>query len=235
MTLFGQYLNQVKAEPTTAPPFELLDDPEASAPAADVEVTNQKFQTRYEAAKYLDQLLTAAALTNVDRDAQLWAWLTLYFFDQVCPSAVGCQRKVGEPSRYLLAVDESRRYYRHLLLGPYAMYIAHRDNPNRLRALLTNKLDIATSETYRLFIENPPLMACRTVVSVATKLYYDPKKNNIRRGAGSKEEGGCRRLVDFLQQLDCTYDLPSMTEQQLISYLPTEFHRFIPRQMQLIE
>jgi len=284
----SQYLDQLKAAPTTPPPMWLLTDEVASEAVADVEVLDQPFATRFDAANYLQELLSAANINKVDRDAGLWSWLTLLFFDQVCPLGKAGERDAGETARYIPALDLSRRYYRHLLLaargksragvacgfcsgsslsklpvfaqyssflrldpeqnprrvaardfchgllGPYLIYVAHRDCPERLRGLLTSRLDVATAETYRLFIENPPLVACSAVVSVATKLYYDRKKGVIRRGAGSKEEGGCRRLVDFLQQLDCTFDLQRMSESQLLSYLPTEFRRFIPRQLELI-
>ena len=235
LTKFGQYLDQLKAAPTTPPPISwLLSDEDASEPAADIEVVDQSFAVRFDAAKYLDGLLSAAKIANVERDAGLWAWLTLLFFDQVCPVGKNGERSAGETARYMPSIDLSRRYYRHLLLGPWLMFVAHRDDPERLRGLLTSKLDVATAETYRLFIENPALFACKAVVSAATKMYYDYGKGRIRRGAGSKEEGGCRRLIDYLQQLDLTFDLQRMTEPQLLMYLPHEFDRFKPRQLQLI-
>ena len=231
---FEQYLDQLKVAPTTPPPNWLLMDDAAAESAADVEVVDQKFATRFDVAEYLDRLLSIAKINTVERDAGLWAWLTLFFFGQVCPVGKNGERSAGEAARYVPLIDLSRRYYRHLLLGPWSMFVSHRDDPERLRGLLTNKLEVATSETFRLFIENPPLFACKAVVSTATRMYYDFGKGTIRRGAGSKEAGGCRRFVDFLQQLDCTFDLQRMTEPQLLSYLPSEFERFKPRQSKLL-
>jgi hypothetical protein len=119
---FTQYLDQLKAAPTTPPPEWLLTDEIASEAAADVEVVDQQFATRFDAAEYLNGVLCAAKLNNVERDAGLWSWLTLLLFDQVCPPAQGGQRKLGELARYVPAVENFQRYYRHLLLGPYAIY-----------------------------------------------------------------------------------------------------------------
>jgi hypothetical protein len=120
-----------------------------------------------------------------------------------------------------------------MLIGPVMMYRANIDKPNRLLALLSNPMGVATSETYRLFIENPTLIACRAVVDVATWLYDDTARGKLKRGTGSKDVGGCRRLIEYLQQIDCTYDLPVITKQRLSAMLPDEFHRFFPKQLEL--
>jgi hypothetical protein len=233
MTQFEAYLNNVKAEPTLAPPFHLLEDPLATEPLPlDIELDQKPFSARFDAAAYLNEKLSPAVLPGLDRDVPLWTWLALFYFDQLCPPGKGGVRKVGEPARYIPQIEASRRYYRHMLMGPVMMYRVHIDKPNRLLALLSNPMSVATSETYRLFIENPSLIACRAVVEVATWLYYDGTRGKLRRGAGSKEAGGCRRLIEYLQQIDCTYDLPILTKDRLGGMLPEEFRRFIPKQLE---
>ncbi len=234
ITQFGQYLAQLKTEPTQPPPMWLLDHPTASEPVADVEVAPTIFANRLAAAKYLDSLITAAGLTGVERDVGLWAWLSLFFFEQVCPLEGSRGRDPGALARFIPEIAESRRYYRHLLLGPFMMYSAHRDNPERLQAHLCDKITIGTSETYRLFIENPALIACNAAVETATLLYYDPDRGRVRRGTGTKGGGGCRRLIQVLQQFDCTFDLPMLSRDRLLDMLPQEFSRFVPQQMRLI-
>lgn len=233
MASFAAYLSTLKEEPTVEPPGYLLTDPAASEPiTADIEVEAVSFPTRFDAAAYLNSKL--ATLDNVERDAGLWAWLTLFYFDQVCPKGKAGARKVGESARYIPQIEASRRFYRHMLGGPYVLYRAHVDNPGRLLALLSNPMDVATSETYRLFIENPSLIACRAVIDTATWLYYDSTRGKIKRGSGRKDTGGCRRLIEYLQQIDCTFDLPVLTKDRLISMLPTEFKQFMPQQLSLM-
>ena len=232
---FLAYLTNLKAEPTLAPPMHLLTDEGASEPVqGSIEIENRDFATRLQAAKYLDQVLTPAKLPQVEWDGGLWAWLGLLYFDQLCPPGKGGERVPGEHARYVPQIDVSRRYYRHMLLGPLVMLRAHSDNPDRLLALLSNPVDVATAETYRLFIENPALISCPAVVDTATWLYFDYQRERVKRGAGSKDAGGCRRLIQFLQQLDCTFDLPVLTKDRLCGLLPEEFKPFFPKQLQLI-
>jgi hypothetical protein len=232
---FASYLTQLKAEPTLPPPAHLLTEAGASEPiGADVEVEDKAFATRFDAAAYLDIKLTASGLPSPERDAGLWAWLALFYFDQLCPTGKAGARKVGEQARYIPQINVPRRFYRHMLAGPLVMYRAHADDPKRLLALLSNPMDVATSETYRLFIENTSLIACKAVVEVATWLYYDRARCKLKRGAGSKDAGGCRRLIEYLQQIDCTFDLPILTKERLAGMLPKEFSRFVPQQMELV-
>ena len=226
---FAAYLARLAEQPSLDPPLRLLADPGASEPVpGDIEVEDKVFATRFEAAAYLHTQLAASRLRNWNRDAGLWAWLALYYFDQVCPRGAQRSRRVGETARYIPQVDVSRRAYRHTLLGPVTMYHAHADNPERLRGLLSSPMHTATAVTYVLFMENPTLVSCNAIVELATDLYYDPAKGTLRRGAGSRDSGGCRRLIEFLQQIDCTYDLAALDKERLIEMLPREFHRFLP-------
>lgn len=227
---FTDYLLALKTDQKLSIPTDLLTDTAASEEIPPgIEIKETTFGTRLDAAAYIDKLLSATDLPNPERDTGIWAWLALYYFDQLCPPASDGARKVGEIARYIPQIDVSRRYYRHMLLGPVVMFRAHADNPKRLLALLSNPMNVATSETYRLFIENPSLIACNAVVETATLLYYDHKRMKLKRGAGSKDAGGCRRLIDYLQQIDCTYDLPSLTMARLGAMLPDEFQRFFPK------
>lgn len=224
---FAAYLTQLAAVPTLDPPTRLLAEVGSSEEIkGDTDLEERTFSTRFEAASYLSGKLAEAEIENWERDAGLWAWMTLFYFDQVCPRDHTGARSVKEQARYIPQIDVSRRYYRHMLLGPVSMYRAHTDHPERLLALLSSPMHVATAETYRLFIENPSLIACKAIVEVATELYYDPQQSKVRRGAGSKDAGGCRRLIDFLQQIDCTFDLPELTKDRLTQMLPAEFRRF---------
>lgn len=68
---------------------------------------------------------------------------------------------------------------------------------------------------------------------MANDLYYDFEKKKLITGSGNKDKGGCRRLIEFLQQLDCTYDLATLSSEKLLSLLPDEFHPFVTRQGRL--
>ena len=50
-------------------------------------------------------------------------------------------RKPGALARHIPEPGNFQRYYRHLLAGPYRIYRAHRDDPQRALALLCQPLD----------------------------------------------------------------------------------------------
>lgn len=222
---FGAYLDQLKADPKLAPPTYLLTDPTTSQPAADVEIDpSRTFPRRLEAARYLDEILTTAALPAVERDHGLWAWLTLLFFDQVCPTGKGGARKPKARVVYIPAVADFQRYYRHALLGPYTVLRANGEE-NAL-ALLLSPVHIMTDIVEQLAsrqgrITNP------TVVGTATRLYVDRDALTYKPGARGSGDGSPRRLTAVLDQLDLTYDLYGTTVEELVSLLPKEFSRFV--------
>lgn len=224
LTQFGQYLDQLKAAPTTPPPDWLLTDNPGSEPAADVEVVDQKFATRFDAAKYLYGLLSVAKINSVERDVGLWAWLTLYFLRHLLPT-----RKIkdypGALARYVPEVGNYKRYYRHLLLGPYSIYVAHKDDAERVRAVLATPVN-HPGDIVEQLASRQELITSKTIMGAATKLYIKPENGELRKGYGGQDNGGPRRLTDILNQFDLTFDLHTLPAERLIEMLPKEFDRF---------
>ena len=227
LELFREFLKVLLNNAAADVPTNLLADERFSeAVAPRTEYCPETFSDRMHLAAYLDRLLAPLPVTSVQADEGLWSWLALAFFDQLCPAGSDGTRKPGSLGRWIPQLDESRRYYRHLLLGPYMLYQAHRDGPERATALFCNPVDVATPEVFRLFIENPDLARSRTAVAVATHLYYNPRTRRTKRGTGRKESGGCRRLIQILRQFDCTYDLETLSPATLCEMLPKEFADF---------
>src|SRR5690349_5677004 len=84
---FITYRNRLTVEPTLSPPLELLEDPAITELVpGDVEVPKRNFSNRLEAGRFLNQLLDDAHIHLPERDPGLWAWLTLLYFDEVCPA-----------------------------------------------------------------------------------------------------------------------------------------------------
>lgn len=226
---FSAWVGRLNETPTLGPPLRLLaDNATSELIQPDIDIEQQAFTNRFDAARYLAEKLTVPGVVNLERDVGLWAWLTLFYFDQLCPQRADGTRKVRALSNYIPEVGMSRRYYRHLLMGPTLMYSAHIRDPECLRALLYGPLHVGTAETYRLFVENSSLVASTAAVGVATTLYFDSRNNKLKRGAGSKERGGCRRLIAFLQQVDCTFDLGAVSRLTLLGMLPREFSKYLP-------
>ena len=201
-----------------------MDDLEfATALEGAVELNEMAFPSRMEAARFLHSVL--APISEPERNKGLWAWLSLFFFDAVCPADGNGHRKPGELPRHIPEVGNFRRYYRHLLLGPYLIYRFFEKTPEAALSLLWQPLNkpgdvVAQIAAYQELVTN------FGAVAAATRLYYDPATKRERRGAQSKERGGARRLVDLLNQLDLTWDLYGMTAQEIDGMLPKEFEKF---------
>jgi hypothetical protein len=223
---FRRHLLEMKEDPSREPPWHLLDDPrftEQGPVRTDVERT--ALTTRMAAARAVDHLLGSPPPAGVANDAGLWSWLTLAHFDSACPPIDGNGRKVGAIARYIPEGADHKRYYRHLLLGPYLVFRAHHAQPERALILLCQPLH-SPGDIVEQLVSRQELVTNPVIVRVATELYYDPNTGMPKRGAGGKTGGSARRLAEVADQFDVTWDLFAMPWESLLARLPKEFDRF---------
>jgi hypothetical protein len=223
--LFGEYIVKVRQDSQAELPkdflasnlyFEAIDE--------ETDVVFRKFKTRFEVAKYLDSLVRSAGLRNIEQDVRFWEALTAFYFDLLCPADKNKKRKVLRTERYIPLADYNR-YYKHLLLGPFLVYRAHIDKPERTFGLLSKPLDTA-GELYENIAGRQERVTNPAVVEAATRLYFSPQDNNLKSGAGGKGAGSPRRLAIVLDQFDLTWDLYSATADEIMNILPKEFDKF---------
>jgi hypothetical protein len=223
---FGNFLESLKNEPETNFPKDLLTfSGYLEVVDEETDLMPYKFKTRWDAAKYLHSLLSNSGLADAERDTHLWAFLTAFYFDVLCPIGIDGKHRIREQAAYIPEPENYKRYYRHLLLGPYLIYRAHLDNPERALALLCKPPHIITDieaqiAAYQELITNP------SVVELVTRLYYDPKTKTTKPGAGGKGPGSPRRLVTILDQFSLTWDLYAASTDEILNLLPKEFEKF---------
>ena len=215
---------------TTPAPEEwergLLDDPDLTqAVEPECELDEREFRDRAEAGKYLGEVFDAAQIEGVDSDRGLWAWLAYLYFAQLCPRSADGTCKPGERARWIPSVGDFRKYYRHLLAGPYRIWRAHREYPERARVLLCTPLH-SPGDIVEQLASRQELVTNVAVVGAATELYVDARTGNLKKGARGRGPGSVRRLVDVLNQLDLTWDLYQMEPSSILEKLPEEFARF---------
>ncbi|HWX22985.1 MAG TPA: hypothetical protein VN578_24045 [Candidatus Binatia bacterium] len=223
---FSTYRARLTLEPTLPPPLEMLEDLALTECAVShVEVPERKFANRLEAGKFFNDLLDAAGIHLAERDKGLWAWLTLFYFDEVCPADGHGRRNPQDEARLVPILDNHQRFYRHLLLGPFLIVRAHRDQPERAISMLCNPL-WKPGEIVEQLASRKELVTNRAVVELATRLYYNPATGSFKRGAGSSVKGAPRRLAALFNQLDLTWYLYGMGADEVLNLLPKEFDRF---------
>jgi hypothetical protein len=226
ISAFATYRSRLTLEPNLPPPVQMLDDPALTEEiAGEVDVPKRSFETRLEAGRFLNELLEHSGIALPERDRGLWTWLTLFYFDEVCPADGNGNRDPQDEARLTPLLDNHQRFYRHLLLGPFLIVRAHRDNPERAIAMLCNPL-WKPGEIVEQLASRKELVTNRGVVELATRLYYDAEKKSFKRGAGSSVKGAARRLAALLNQLDLTFYLYGMSAEELLALLPKEFDRF---------
>lgn len=202
----------------------LTDDEITEVIAAKTVLRAIKFSNRMECGKYFFDLIEenqSSIILDPEKDKGLWTWLAILWYPQLIRPG---NNPVGEMSRWIPSTD-FRRYYRHLLAGPYFVYKAHSDDPSRAWALLCTEVS-KPGEVYEQVIGYRNMIRFPSIVGTVTRLYYEPKTNGLKRGAAGKSEGSARRFSAVLRQFELTYDFYGMGVDQILELLPREFDRF---------
>ncbi len=221
---FRRYIEALRKESTDPLPEELLTDPRYSkASFPGVEVKRRTFATRLEAARYFDGLFEEMMQDGIETDVGLWAWMSLYYFDQVCPPLKSGRRNPGRDYRHILEPGYPNGH-RHLLCGAYMVYTLYRLGDRLGRLLLCTKLSVENRCHHQLAVRQN-FITNRGILEAAHILYFNEKTQKPKRGAQIKDgsPGTLFRFIDVLQQLELTYDLYSMTGEDIVGLLPAEF------------
>jgi len=187
LAVFQAFLDSCTTESPRPYPVSALIDPVYSEPVeADVTLEAREFATRFDLAAYLDERFEVAGYRPPRTDTGIWAWIGCFYFRAICPTSSRGELRPGALPRWIPLSADWRRYYRHLVAGPYSIYRAHRDNPRRALALLCQKPgrpgDLVEQLASRQeIVTNPALL------SFATNWFVDLETGAQRRVANSRE------------------------------------------------
>ena len=222
----GQLIDSLTTEKPQHYPSELLTDPSYAEIIGDeIEIDKRSFSNRFEVGKYFNAKFANTDIKNVKRNRGLWSWLALFYFDEICNKDSEGNPKPGERARWIPEIWNFRKYYRHLLAGPYRIYNAFRDEPEIALALLCTSPK-QPGEVVEQLTSRQELVTNSSIIEASTKLYVAVQGNSHKRGAAGKGPGSARRLADIFAQLDLTWDLYSMEADEILEMLPSEFDRF---------
>lgn len=222
---FRQNLQQIReGQRLTLEPLLLTDDSLTETFDTEIEIEQQRFKTKKGISSYLAEKLELPKNRWRYYDVGLWTWLSVFYFDLLCPVQSG-QRRVKADARYILADPKSwKRYYRHLLACPVRLYC-------ELGELATPFLEAPIPvwrELHEQLTAHQNIATNKALIGAAGKLYWDPSVNNIKKGASTKGQGSLRRFVELIGQFELTYDVNAMNPDDILSLLPqAEFSKWI--------
>jgi len=233
---FRGYLRAFSEGSVESPPLNLLTDPEFSRQAAgQVTIDQRQFGSGLELASYLDHVLEAYPQWpgTVAADTHLWSWMSLFYFDQVCPVNDKGKRKPGRDYRHILEPGYPNGH-RHLLAGAYLVYTVYGWGEELSKLLLHGPISME-SQVHHEIATRQSLITNRGIMESLHILYFDQSRSKPKRGPlmNRSAPGSLYRFIDVVQQLDVTYDLYSMSGPEIVGILPSEFAPWMDRQLKL--
>jgi len=227
LKFFLNYIGRIAGGEKDNPPMAILSDDNWSEPADfSLEVENQAFATRYEMGEYLVQLFRDINPQDIISDTGLWSWLALFWFDQLCPVKADGSRKPSKPYNYILSPNYNHRP-RHALRTTWQLVSGYGEAVHFLLSKGPNE----RGELLEQLAARQFFIGCKGIIETASRLYSDPERNTFKRGSTSqKRRGNIRQYINYLQQLELTYDLYTLPRDEIINMLPAEYSSFLSEQ-----
>ncbi len=205
----------------------LLRDELTEIISDDRDVLPQNFANRWECGKYFHDLIEIKRVAigrDPETDRGLWTWLAVAWFEYLSkPQGRGGGNWPRE--RWILSLSYSR-YYKHLLAGPWIVYRKYSENPDFCKVLLLPEITSPGHDISEHFLCKYELVNSPGFVALASALYMRADGKGYKRGVQGNGRGSIKRLRLYTGQLELTYDLMSLSLEQILKLLPEEFDRF---------
>lgn len=121
-----------------------------------------------------------------------------------------------------MTIDNWKSYYRHLIATPVRLYAELGD----LSKFYLFNPPYQFGELEEQFLSRQEIATNKGIIEAAIVLYWDEENKNIKRGARNKSGPGIiRRFTkNIIPQFQMTYDLNSMSGEEILNLLPSEFN-----------
>ncbi len=225
---FAVILESLRQGQSVDTPLDIVNADEMSESIPrDIRFEMQVFETRHDLAHFVDNLVNSAGIGDDMADVGLWSWLGAAFLDTTSPADADGTRKPGQDYRHIPS-NNWRDFYRHLVRGPVRILRLFRDYPDQAAIVLCQKPH-SPGDFVEQLASRQERITNSAILETANRLYYDRNTGRPKRGASptSHRPGTLRRFGDVLDQLDLTYDLYSMSADDLTQLLPAEFSRYL--------
>lgn len=208
-------------------PLYLLESTEYSSRTDYILSTNLPIlENRFEFGKYLVELLQHIPHLEIENDINFWSSLALVWFDSISSKTETGQRSIREMSCYVLKLDWHD--FRHLVRTPWLLVRLHGETAKFLLVSSKNedKPLSVTGGTLETIGSRQTLIRNQKVIKVLSKLYFDEKKKQLKKGIFSEGGGTPFRTGVIVRQLALTYDLDQMPEKAIFDILPREYDKW---------
>jgi len=223
---FREYITALRENASAACP-DLNIEPYSSEFSPHIEVDSDiSFNSKLELAEYINEKFrkTDVKREKIIGENGLWTWLAYLWFDPLtCFDSSTGNRIIREEAKYICSSDY-RDYYRHLVAGPYRIYSLHGSDFSKifLYSPIHEHNDFIEQIASRQFLISHP-----NLIEVLFRLYWDESKEKPKSGAQSRgKPGTLRRFVKVIQQFELTYDVYSLSAEEIIRLLPEEFNKW---------
>lgn len=192
--------------------------------------------TRHDTALLVSDLLSKAGIEAGPSSGhdELFSWLALIFFPSLCGRTTAGTIDAKQRHRYLVSRSTSD-FYRHLVACPYWLLKQY----GKFARIFLSQDAHVMPDVVEQIVSRPALIDSKGVVQVIDQLYWDEAVNRPKAGftttkrhkdepppgfaKSSPAPGTLRALEWTLGQLQCTHDLRSMSAEQIMAKLPSEF------------
>lgn len=223
MELFSNYLNLTtdgERKTTAPPPIKLLHDDKFAVDLGVGKLTKNVFDDKFDLAMHIAQHVGKDALPKLFAEPNVWPWLSLWFWRSTFPFEKGLYT-IGARSRHVVEKIAGRNQdhsHRHLVrggvvavsrFGPYARVLlgGASEQTKMEEQVMSRTADLGLAGSVEF-------------VRLLHRLYWDPKKSAVRKGAKGVGKGSIMRVIEVMHHLDVTFDVQSLKAEQLQELLP---------------
>lgn len=232
---------------------DMLDHPNwTQLVTTDAVIEFREFANRRQCGEYFVELFSSvqeslkAASIDPSVSVELWTWLSAFWSEWLQQKDGGPvpnlkNGTLGERSRWFFEPTNRRRYYRHMLAGPYLIVAANQDDPQRAQILLWNDVVNPNTRWVEAICGSEEVIFNKRLLGALSTKLIDPstgKTNSsatalTRRGSYfTKREidelGTIDRLTKVYNQLVRTWDLNVTDLPQMAGLFGREFAEFFP-------
>lgn len=209
---------------------ELVNDPEYTkqVPAPYLIDPERKFKTKKDLCEYFVPLFGFEFLEANRKNAGLWTWLALVYYNQFVKTVKGAV-KLSSNARWIFDHNNYRLSVRHIVAGPIYLYQDFLATSEEVKDMLffSDPKEFGgfiDAITYKMEGTRIPAL-----MQAAAALYYDPTSpKKVKKGVTSQDRPGTvRELLRVASQLAQTRDFYGVNDtEELLRILPPQFDRF---------